>query len=56
MILKKFLLDIKKQELALSILPHKGIVKKHLRKNFFEEIGIPVLFAEIQIKKQRPKF
>ena len=35
MILKKFLLEIKKQKVALLISRLKGILNKHLCKNFF---------------------
>ena len=35
MILENFLLEIKKQEVTLSISHHKRILKKHLCKNFF---------------------
>ena len=35
MILEEFLLEIKKKEVVLSISCHKGILNKHLRKNFF---------------------
>ena len=36
MVLRNFLLEIKKQEVALSISPHKGVLNKHLRNRNYD--------------------
>ena len=49
----KFLLEIKKQEVALSISRHKGISNKHLGKNFFYENRIPIFLWRFEYRRRR---
>ena len=48
-----FLLDIKKLEVAFPILCHKGILNKHLCKNFFEENRMHVFLWRFEYIRRR---
>ena len=50
MILDKFLLEIKKLEVALSFSHLKGILNKHLCKNFSYENRMPVFWGNSNIE------
>ena len=49
----KFLLKLLKYEAVSSISRHKGILNKHLCKNFFEKYRMPVFLWRFEYKRRR---